>query len=127
MAVKIRDYEVRLTRGKDERRLVRELRYRCFVEEEGFPASAEQKELREEYDEFDQSAEYMGVFHRGVIIGTYRILDRASAEKTGGFYSETEFDISKIKRRRGNICEMSRACIDKDYRENPLVMSMLWI
>ena len=57
MAIKIRDYEVRLTRSKDERRLVRQLRYRCFVEEEGWEPTEEQKELLEEYDDFDAYAE----------------------------------------------------------------------
>jgi putative hemolysin len=127
MAITIRDYEVRLTRNKDERKLVRQLRYRCFVEEEGFPATEEQKDLGEEYDDFDLHADYVGVFHNGRIVGTYRIIDREAAEKMGGFYSETEFDITKIKHRRGNIAEMSRACIDREYRENPLVMSMLWM
>jgi putative hemolysin len=127
MAIKIRDYEVRLTRSREERKLVRQLRYRCFVEEEGFPATEEQKELKEEYDEYDLHADYMGVFHQGKIIGTYRIIDRAAAEKMGSFYSETEFDISKIKKRKGNIAEMSRACVEKEYREDSLVMSMLWI
>lgn len=127
MAIKIRDYEVRLTRSKEERKLVRQLRYRCFVGEEGFPATEEQKELGEEYDDFDTHADYMGVFHDGRIIGTYRIIDRAASDELGGFYSETEFDISRIKKRSGNICEMSRACIDAEYRDNPLVMSMLWI
>ena len=37
MAIKVRDYEVRLTRNKDERRQVRQLRYDVFVEEEGLP------------------------------------------------------------------------------------------
>ena len=127
MAIKIRDYEVRLTRNKDERRLVRQLRYKCFIEEIGWPATEEQKELSEEYDVWDSHADYMAVFRGATIVGTYRILDRAAAEKSGGFYSESEFDISKIKRRRGNIAEMSRACVDPDYRDDGLVMSMLWL
>lgn len=127
MAIKIRDYEVRLTRNKDERKLVRQLRYRCFVEEEGFPVTDEQKSLKEEWDSYDTYASYIGVFHKGKIVGTYRILDRDAAEKMDGFYSETEFDITKIKKRRGNIAEMSRACIDKEYRDSSLVMSMLWM
>ena len=127
MAVKIRDYEVRLTRTQDERRLVRQLRYRCFVLENGFPATEEMKDLAEEWDDFDQHAEYMAVFHNGIIVGTYRIIDKEAAEKIGGFYTETEFDIARIKRRKGNMAEMSRACVDKEYRDNPLVLSMLWI
>ncbi len=126
MAIKVRDYEVRLTRNKDERRQVRQLRYSVFVEEEGANATEEQKNLREEYDAYDSFAEYMAVFHNGKIVGTYRIIDRNAAEKMGGFYTESEFNISKIKRYNGNIAEMSRACVAKDYRENALVMRMLW-
>lgn len=126
MAIKVRDYEVRLTRNKEERRQVRALRYKVFVEEEGAGATDEQKALREEYDAFDRFAHYMAVFHNGRVVGTYRIIDRAAAEKMGGFYTESEFNISKIKRARGNIVEMSRACVDPDYRENALVMRMLW-
>ncbi len=126
MAIKVRDYEVRLTRNKDERRQVRQLRYSVFVEEEGANATEEQKNLREEYDAYDSFAEYMAVFHNGKIVGTYRIIDRNAAEKMGGFYTESEFNISKIKRYNGNIAEMSRACVAKEYRENALVMRMLW-
>ena len=94
MAIKVRDFEVRLTRNKEERRMVRNLRYDVFVEEEGASATEEQKNLREEYDDFDRFAEYMAVFHNGRIVGTYRIIDRGAAEKMGGFYTETEFNIT---------------------------------
>lgn len=126
MAIKIRDFEVRLTRNKEERKQVRQLRYRVFVEEEGAGATEEQRALGEEYDAYDRFAEYMAVFHNGRVVGTYRIIDRNAAEKMGGFYTETEFNISKIKKYRGNIAEMSRACVEKSYRENALVMRMLW-
>ena len=127
MPVKIRDFEVRLTRDKKECQSVRQLRYRIFITEQGMPATPEMHRLGEEWDKFDEHADYIGVFHNGEIVGTYRIIDRAAAEKMGGFYSETEFDISKIKRIKGNLAEMSRACVAPDYRENPLVMSMLWV
>ena len=127
MSIKVRDFEVRLTRTKEERRQVRALRYRVFVEEEGASATEEQKNLREEYDSYDRFAEYLGVFHNGKIVGTYRIINRDAAEKMGGFYTETEFDISKIKRSGTNIAEMSRACVAPEYRENALVMRLLWV
>ncbi|MDE6250281.1 MAG: GNAT family N-acetyltransferase [Alphaproteobacteria bacterium] len=126
MAIKVRDYEVRLTRNKEERRQVRALRYEVFVEEEGAGVTEEQRALREEYDAFDRFAEYMAVFHNGRVVGTYRIIDRRAAEKMGGFYTEGEFNISKIKKVKQNIAEMSRACVAREYRENALVMRMLW-
>jgi len=127
MAIKIRDYEVRLTRTKEERKMVRQLRYRVFVEEDGASATEEQKQLGEEYDSFDRYADYMAVFHNDKIVGTYRIIDREAAEKMDGFYTETEYNIDKIRRVDGNIAEMSRACVDKEYRDNGLVMRMLWL
>ena len=126
MAIKVRDYEVRLTRNKEERKQVRQLRYKVFVEEEGASTTEEQRALGEEYDSYDRYAEYMAVFHNGRVVGTYRVIDRNAAEKMGGFYTESEFNISKIKKYHGNITEMSRACVDKAYRENALVMRLLW-
>jgi putative hemolysin len=126
MTIKIRDYEVRLARTKEERKAVRQLRYDVFVEEEGASATEEQKQLREEYDSFDRFADYMIVFHQDKAVGTYRIIDRDAAEKMDGFYTETEYNLSKIKKTAGNIAEMSRACVDINYRDNGLVMRMLW-
>ena len=126
MTIKVRDFEVRLTRNKEERRQVRQLRYDVFVEEEGASATEEQRALREEYDSYDRFAEYMAVFHNGRVVGTYRIIDRRAAEKMDGFYTESEFNISKIKKYHGNIAEMSRACVEKSYRDNGLVMRLLW-
>ncbi len=126
MAIKVRDFEVRLTRNKEERKMVRNLRYDVFVTEEGASATAEQHELHEEFDDYDKYAEYMAVFHNGKIVGTYRIIDKKAADKMGGFYTETEFNISKIKKASDNIAEMSRACVAREYRENALVMRMLW-
>ncbi len=126
MAIKVRDFEVRLTRNAAERKQVRQLRYDVFVEEDGANATEEQKQLREEYDSFDRFADYMAVFHGDKIVGTYRIIDRDAAEKMDGFYTEGEFDISKIIRVRGNIASMSRACVAREYRENSLVMRLLW-
>ncbi len=126
MAIKVREFEVRLTKNKEERKQVRQLRYKVFVEEEGAGVTEEQRALGEEYDAYDRFAEYMAVFHNGRVVGTYRIIDRNAAEKMGGFYTENEFNITKIKKYNGNIAEMSRACVDPEYRENALVMRMLW-
>jgi putative hemolysin len=97
-----------------------------FCLEENASATEEQKNLGEEYDAYDTYADYMAVFHNGKIVGTYRIIDRDAAEKMGGFYTESEFNLSKIKKVNGNIAEMSRACVDKDYREDGLVIRLLW-
>ena len=127
MAIKIGDYEVRLTNTEEERRQVRRLRYKVFCEEEGAIATKKQKDLHEEYDKFDTYAEYLAVFHKGKIIGTYRIIDKDAAEKMGGFYSESEFDISKIKNSGKNIVEVSRACVAVEYRDKKTPLRLLWM
>ena len=58
MAIKVRDYEVRLTRNKEERRMVRQLRYDVFVLEEGASATEEQRALHEEYDDYDKNHQF---------------------------------------------------------------------
>ena len=126
MAIKVRDFEVRLTRTKEERKQVRQLRYEVFCLEENASATEEQKNLGEEYDSYDTYADYMAVFHENKIVGTYRIIDRDAAEKMGGFYTEREFNLSKIKKIKGNIAEMSRACVKAEYRESGLVIRLLW-
>lgn len=126
MAIKVRDYEVRLTRTKEERKQVRQLRYEVFCLEENATPTEEQRNLGEEYDAYDTYADYMAVFHNNQVVGTYRIIDRSAADKMGGFYTESEFNISKIKAVKSNIAEMSRACVKKEYRENGLVLRLLW-
>ncbi len=126
MAIKVRDFEVRLTRTKEERKQVRQLRYEVFCLEENATPTEEQRNLGEEYDAYDTYADYMAVFHNNQVVGTYRIIDRSAADKMGGFYTESEFNISKIKAVKSNIAEMSRACVKKEYRENGLVLRLLW-
>ncbi|MDR0449597.1 MAG: GNAT family N-acetyltransferase [Rickettsiales bacterium] len=121
------EFESRLAKGKAERSAFLKLRYKIFVEEEGKAPSDEEKRTREETDSFDRYCEYMLVFHKKKVIGGYRIITKKAADENDGFYTETEFDISKIKKVRGNIAEMSRACIEKKYRENQLAISMLWL
>ncbi|MCL2629743.1 MAG: GNAT family N-acetyltransferase [Alphaproteobacteria bacterium] len=127
MPTTVGEFSVRLAKTKAERKAFLKLRYKIFVEEEGKTPSEEEKQSREEVTEFDAYSEYMLVFHKKKVIGGYRIISRKAAEENGGFYTATEFDISKIKKIRGNIIEMSRACVAKKYRDNPLAISMLWL
>ena len=127
MTITIRDFTVRLAETPEERRDVLRLRYDVFIEEENYEASAQEHALREEHNKYDSAADYMAVFHNGRVVATARLITREGAAAMGGFYSEDEFDISKIRRVRGNIVEISRACVAKDYRDNPMALSLLWI
>ena len=43
----------------------------------------------------------------------------------GKFYTESEFNIKKILKSRGEILELGRSCVHKDYRDKP-IMQLLW-
>ena len=43
----------------------------------------------------------------------------------GKFYTEDEFDIKKILKKKGEILELGRSCVHKDYRDKPIIR-LLW-
>ncbi len=61
----------------------------------------------------------------GNIVGTYRLLRQAKAEKHIGFYSENEFDLSKFKNIPGQSLELGRSCVAKEFR-SLAVINLLW-
>ncbi len=58
----------------------------------------------------------------GRIVGTYRLNSSTFSNK---FYSSAEFHFDEIKQMDGNILELGRAAIDKDYRTG-VVIALLW-
>lgn len=79
-------------------------------------------------DRFDKFCRHLVVVEKksGRVVGTYRILPGDIARKHAGFYSESEFDLSNIKKNcRGNLLEMGRACVDTAYRSHP-VINLMW-
>ena len=101
------------------------LRYRVFHDELGARLCSRTPGVdRDVYDPFckhlivrDES--------RGRIVGTYRILSPAAARKVGGYYSENEFDLTRLQHLRGRMVEIGRSCIDADYRSGA-VIALLW-
>lgn len=60
------------------------------------------------------------------VIGTYRLLLGSVAKAARGFYSETEFDLTNIKKNcPGELLEMGRACVDPAYRKYP-ILNCMW-
>ena len=79
-------------------------------------------------DEFDAQCHHLIVEHRpsGRIIGTYRIQTAAMAEGARGFYTATEFDLSRLPRDIVDASvEVGRACIAREHRLKP-VLFLLW-
>jgi len=78
-------------------------------------------------DDYDRHCEHIMVMDssKNIAVGTYRMMTGTSAEAGIGFYSESEFDLTNIKRHRGEKLELGRACVHKDYRGSA-VLNLMW-
>ncbi len=109
----------------EEVREVQRLRYKVFVEAMGIDTLRNGEGL--ERDEFDEVCEHLIVRDTRTlqVVGTYRVLGARGVASTGRFYSENEFDLSRLQHLRPRILEAGRACIHPDYRSGGVIM-MLW-
>lgn len=120
-------YAVRYAASVEELDAILRLRFEVFnVElEEGL---AESFATGRDQDEFDAQCHHLLVEHRpsGRIIGTYRIQTAAMAAAGRGFYTGTEFDLSRLPEEivRQSV-EVGRACIAVEHRLKP-VLFLLW-
>ncbi len=123
--------EVRLARDDAEITAAQSLRYRVFYEEMTARPSPEVAAARRDFDRFDAYCDHLLVIDRRLgdgpesIVGTYRLLRRSVADRHDGFYTETEFDISRLKAIPGELLELGRSCVDARYRTRP-TMQLLW-
>jgi putative hemolysin len=120
-------YAVRYARNPAELDELLRLRFRVFNLElnEGLDESFL---TGRDLDPFDAQCHHLIVIHRptGAIVGTYRIQTTAMAEAAGGFYTGTEFDLSRLPRAiLDEAVEVGRACIAREHRLKP-VLFLLW-
>ncbi len=59
------------------------------------------------------------------VIGTYRLLRQSQAERQIGFYSESEFDLTNLKKLPGELLELGRSCIAATHRSFATI-NLLW-
>ena len=122
---------VRLATTQAELEAAQALRYRVFYEEMGAKADAATQAARLDHDEFDSIADHLLVVDHDLgdgvqsVVGTYRLIRQEAAEAFGGFYSESEYDISALKLFPGRKLELGRSCTAPAYR-NRMVMQLLW-
>jgi putative hemolysin len=109
----------------EEVREVQHLRYKVFVESMGLSALTNAEEI--DCDEFDSYCDHLIVRDSRTleVVGTYRVMGPNAAREMGRYYSEQEFDLSRLNNLRGSIAEAGRACIHPDYRSGGVIM-MLW-
>ena len=61
----------------------------------------------------------------GDVVGTYRLLHGEQARRNIGFYSEKEFDLTRIKQLDGELLELGRSCARRDFRDRSLI-PLMW-
>src|SRR5690606_5155276 len=92
--------ELAIVKTSKELEAVQRLRYSIFSQEmsAAFPGCSEGIDA----DRYDPWCEHLMVRESstGRIVGTYRLLTPVNAERLGGFYSESEFDLSPLSDKR---------------------------
>ncbi|MDY6992095.1 MAG: GNAT family N-acyltransferase [Pseudomonadota bacterium] len=118
-------FEVRLATELKEIRQAQALRYQIFSEEMG--AQMNTPIPAYDIDRFDPYCHHLLVREKqkGQIVGYSRILTSEQAQIAGGFYSESEFDLTHIFKLPGRFIEVGRSCVHADYR-NGVIMGLLW-
>jgi putative hemolysin len=116
---------VELAISEADIRASQRLRYQIFAEEMGahLPSAAEKLD-RDHYDPYCQHMLVKDTLS-GEVIGSTRILSEYQARKAGGFYSESEFDLSRLLPLQGHVIEIGRTCIHPQYRKGR-ALSLLW-
>lgn len=61
----------------------------------------------------------------GEVVGTYRVLTPDAARRAGGYYSETEFDLTRLAPMRARMAELGRSCIHPAWRTGGTILA-LW-
>ena len=129
--------EVRLAETEHEVEQAQRLRYTVFYEEMSAIPSPRMRELRRDFDKYDDVCDHLLVVDRDahdedgqpLVVGTYRLTRKKDADKVGGFYTSSEFDLSAMLAglpEDTKSLELGRSCILKSYRARPGTMQLLW-
>jgi putative hemolysin len=121
---------IRLATSANELDAAQALRYRVFYDEMGAHPLPEMAAARRDFDRYDGACDHLIVVdqerpYETQVVGTYRIMRREHARAAGGFYSASEYDISRLTGFPGTVMELGRSCVDADYRDRA-TLNLLW-
>ncbi len=124
--------ETRWADCEEDLRDAQRLRFRVFAQEMGAHlAPPEGTPPGLDADRFDPFCDHLLVraidpeHGPGPLIGTYRVLTPDAARRAGGFYTDTEFDLTPLMPLRGRALELGRSCVDAGWRSGSVIMA-LW-
>lgn len=119
-------------RHQEDVRAAQRLRHEVFVEEMGANLHVPDGVAQGlDVDEYDAHCEHLIVAttatddEPSLVVGTYRVMLPQAAVRAGGYYTETEFDLTALARLRPHMAELGRSCIAGPWRTGGVIM-MLW-
>ncbi|WP_090141530.1 GNAT family N-acetyltransferase [Limnohabitans sp. DM1] len=117
--------EVTWAKHQDEVREAQRLRFDIFGTEMGARLSSHLP--GHDIDLFDDYCEHLLVRDTatGMVVGTYRVLTPAQAKRAGSTYSDTEFDLTRLRDMRNRTVELGRSCVHAEHRQGGVIMA-LW-
>jgi len=115
-------YRLVVSSDREHRLAAQRLRHAVFSAEPGFAMHGDT-----DADRFDEFCDHLLVRDEstGRYVGCYRMLPPDAAVAAGGYYTETEFDLTEFASLRPRLVEMGRACVDRDHR-NGAVLPLMW-
>ncbi len=123
---------LRLAKDARDIRAAQRLRYKVFVEELGAHGPLVDDDNRLEVDEFDPFFDHLLLIDPkrdpdtlSDVVGVYRLLPPEKFALAGRFYSESEFDLSRLKASGRRLLELGRSCVHPDMRGGA-AMFLLW-
>ncbi len=128
--------EVRLAETHAEIEQAQKLRYHVFYEEMAAVPSSQMRAEKRDFDKFDEVCDHLLVLDRAatgedgqpLVVGTYRLMRDVDAVRAGGFYTASEFDMSRMLAGHAGqkLLELGRSCVLKAYRNRTTTMQLLW-
>jgi len=115
-------------RHLDEVREAQRLRFDIFAGEMGarLETVASKAYPDHDIDMFDDFCEHLLVRSNatGAVVGTYRVLTPAQARRMGTTYTDTEFDLTRLRSMRERMVELGRSCVHRDHRHGGVIMAL---
>lgn len=125
-------FEVRLAADAQDILAAQRLRYSVFVEELGAAGPTADHATRTERDTYDETSDHLLLIDRTKspenadhVVGVYRMMTNAQAEQAGGFYSASEYDLTRLIETGRPLLELGRSCVHADFRGGTS-MYLLW-
>ncbi|MCW1918783.1 GNAT family N-acetyltransferase [Rhodobacter sp. KR11] len=120
---------LRLARDARDLRAAQRLRYEVFAAELGADGPGVDRAARLESDAFDAVCDHLLLIDPrrdpdtlSDVVGVYRLLPPGRAAR---YYSEAEFDLSRLRASGRRLLELGRSCVHRDHRGGTSML-MLW-